>query len=48
MLKKFASTLDGYKSGILAYYDYRITSGSLEGTNNKIIVLRKMKYALIR
>ena len=30
MLKKFANTLAGYKSGILAYYDYRISSGPLE------------------
>jgi hypothetical protein len=36
MLMKFANTLAAYKSGILAYYDYRISSGPLEGTNNKI------------
>ena len=36
MLEKFANTLAGYKSGILAYYDYHISSGPLEGTNNNL------------
>jgi transposase len=44
MLKKFANTLAGYKSGILAYYDYRISSGPLEGTNNKIKTMKRMAY----
>ena len=44
MLKKFADTLAGYKSGILAYYDYRISSGPLEGTNNKIKTMKRMAY----
>ncbi len=44
MLKKFANTLVGYKSGILAYYDYRISSGPLEGTNNKIKTMKRMAY----
>lgn len=44
MLKKFADTLSGYKSGILAYYDYRISSGPLEGTNNKIKTMKRMAY----
>ena len=44
MLKKFADTLASYKSGILAYYDYRISSGPLEGTNNKIKTMKRMAY----
>ena len=44
MLKKFAHTLAGYTSGILAYYDYRISSGPLEGTNNKIKTMKRMAY----
>jgi len=44
MLKKVANTLAGYKSGILAYYDYRISSGPLEGTNNKIKTMNRMAY----
>ena len=44
MLKKFADTLAVYKSGILAYYDYRISSGPLEGTNNKIKTMKRMAY----
>ena len=44
MLKKFANTLAGYKSGILAFYDYRISSGPLEGTNNKIKTMKRMAY----
>jgi len=44
MLKKCATTLAGYKSGILACYDYRISSGPLEGTNNKIKTIKRMAY----
>ena len=44
MLKKFAKTLAAFRSGILAYYDYRISSGPLEGTNNKIKTMKRMAY----
>jgi transposase len=44
MLMKFAKTLAGYKSSILAYYDFRISSGPLEGTNNKIKTMKRMAY----
>jgi transposase len=44
MLMKFANTLAAYKSGILAYYDYRISSGPLEGINNKIKTMKRMAY----
>jgi transposase len=36
MLQKFAATLSMHRTGILAYYDCRISTGPLEGTNNKI------------
>jgi transposase len=44
MLKKFAKTLASYRSGILAYYDYRISTGPLEATNNKIKTLQRQAY----
>nr|VFK01718.1 MAG: Transposase [Candidatus Kentron sp. LFY] len=45
MLKRFANTLAAFRSGILAYYDFnRISTGPLEGTNNKIKTLQKMAY----
>jgi len=44
MLKRFADTLREHKEGILAYYDYRISSGPLEGVNNKIRTLQRQAY----
>ena len=45
MLKTFANTLAAYRSGILAYYDFDgLSTGPLEGTNNKIKTLQKMAY----
>jgi transposase len=41
MLVKFAKTLGRHRDGILAYYDFPITTGPLEGTNNKIKTLQK-------
>src|SRR5512135_2008533 len=35
MLQQMAKTLAAHRSGLLAYYDVMITSGPLEGTNNK-------------
>jgi len=42
--KSLPTPLAGYKSGILACYDYRISSGPLEGTNNKIKTMKRMAY----
>jgi transposase len=36
MLHQFARTLRFHAHGLLAYYDYAISTGPLEGTNNKI------------
>ena len=33
-----------YQEGILAYYDYRISTGPLEGTNNKIQAMKRQAY----
>jgi len=43
-LTRFADTLDQATESILAWYDYRITTGPLEGLNNKIKVLKRMAY----
>lgn len=44
MLDKFADTLNHHRGGILAYYDYPISTGPLEGTNNKIKTLQRQAY----
>jgi transposase len=45
VLQKFAGTLAMYRTGILAYYDYRISTGPLEGTNNKIKTMQRQAVA---
>jgi transposase len=44
MLHQFADSLEEHQRGILAYYDYPISTGPLEGTNNKIRVLNRQAY----
>ena len=44
MLMKFARTLAMHRNQILNYYDYRISTGPLEGTNTKIRVLQRKAY----
>ncbi len=44
MLQQFARTLRFHASGILAYYDYPISTGPLEGTNNKIKTMKRQAY----
>ncbi len=44
MLQKFARTLEEHQEGILAYYDYRISTGPLEGINNKIKTMKRQAY----
>ena len=44
MLHKFAKTLRLHATGILAYYDYPISTGPLEGTNNKIKTMKRQAY----
>ena len=44
MLQQFAKTLRLHAWGILAYYDYAISTGPLEGTNNKIKTMKRQAY----
>jgi transposase len=44
MLVKFADTLAAYQEGVLAYYKYPISTGPLEGTNNKIKTMKRQAY----
>jgi transposase len=44
MLVKFARLLTEHRKGILAYYDDRISTGPLEGTNNKIQTMKRQAY----
>ena len=44
MLFRFARTLATHMDGILAYYDYPISTGPLEGTNNKIKTMKRQTY----
>ena len=44
MLIKFAKTLRGHMFGLLSFYDFPISTGPLEGTNNKIKTLQKQAY----
>ena len=44
MLQKFAKTLRFHAFGILGWYDYPISTGPLEGTNNKIKTMKRQAY----
>jgi transposase len=44
MLQQMARTLAGHRSGLLAYHEVMITSGPLEGTNNKIKTMKRQAY----
>ena len=44
ILQSFAKTLQRHAEGILAYYDYPISTGPLEGTNNKIKTMKRQAY----
>jgi transposase len=44
VLKTMANTLEGHRTGILNWYNYRISTGPLEGTNNKIKTLKRQAY----
>lgn len=44
MLINFAKTLRLHQEGILNYYSYRISTGPLEGTNNKIKTMKRQAY----
>jgi len=44
VLQTMANTLQGHRRGLLAWYDHPISTGPLEGTNNKIRTLNKQAY----
>jgi transposase len=44
MLIQFAKSLRFHAFGLLAYYDYPISTGPLEGTNNKIKTMKRQAY----
>ena len=44
ILMQFAKTLAAHRRGILAWYDYPISTGPLEGTNNKIKTMKRQAY----
>lgn len=44
VLKTFAKTLATHKHRILSYYDHPISTGPLEGTNNKIKTMKRQGY----
>ena len=44
ILTSFARTLRIHAWGILAWYDYQISTGPLEGTNNKIKTMKRQAY----
>jgi transposase len=43
-LQQMGKTLAAHRSGLLTYYDARITSGPMEGTNNKIKTMKRQAY----
>lgn len=43
-LLRFSKTLALHRHGLLAYYDYPISTGPLEGTNNKIKTMQRQAY----
>jgi transposase len=46
VLIEMANTLAAHEYGILAWYDYPISTGPLEGTNNKTKTMQRQHYGL--
>jgi transposase len=44
MLRQMARTLESHRAGLLAYYEYPISTGPLEGTNKKIKTMKRQAY----
>jgi transposase len=44
VLMKFAKTLRGHRHGLLAWYSHPISTGPLEGVNNKIKLMQRRAY----
>ncbi|MBM2814251.1 MAG: transposase family protein [Ignavibacteria bacterium] len=43
-IQKFAKSLLAHRSGIFNWYDYKLSTGPLEGFNNKIKVMKRQAY----
>jgi len=43
-LVKMGNTLAAYRFGLLAWYAHPISSGPMEGTNNKIKTMKRQAY----
>ena len=46
LLQRLAMTFRGYTEGILAWWKHRISSGRMEGINNKIRTMQRKAYGL--
>lgn len=46
ILQQFAQLLLKHQAGLLAWYDFPISTGPLEGTNNKIKTMQRQHYGL--
>ena len=44
LLQKFAATLMAHRSGILSWYEHHISTGKIEGINNKIKTMKRQAY----
>jgi transposase len=44
VLQTFANTLQGHRFGLLSWWDHPISTGPLEGTNNKIKTMQRRAY----
>ena len=45
-LKKFTNLIKKHMDGILSHTEYNLTSGKIEGINNKIKTIRRMHYGI--
>ncbi len=43
-LMRMSATLAAYRTGILAWYDHPISTGPMDGTNNKIKTMKRQAY----
>lgn len=43
-IASIADTLSRHRDGILAWYDYRLSNGKLEGINSKIKTMKRQAY----
>ena len=47
VLQTMANTLQQHRQGILAWYNYQISTGPLEGLNNKIKTMKRQAYGFL-